>query len=54
MMHDPVYRERALKKINEYIAAGYRPYEDILFTFDDLDGNIDAQVLDNLIETFMR
>ncbi len=54
MMHDPRYREKALKKINEYIAAGYRPYEDILFTFDDLEGNIDAQVLDNLIEAFMR
>ena len=54
MMHDPHYREKAFRKINEYIAAGFRPYEDILFTFDDLDGNIDAQILDTLIETFMK
>jgi len=54
MMHDPRYRERAFEKMGAYIAAGYRPYEDIIFTFDDLDGSIDAQVLDALIENFMR
>ena len=53
MMHDEQYRKNALRKIAYYIENGYRPYEDILFTFDDLDGNIDAQVLDLLIESFM-
>ena len=53
MMHDPHYRETALQKIGTYVAAGFRPYEDILFTFDDLNGNIDAQVLDVLIDEFM-
>ena len=36
-----------------YIVNGYRPYEDILFTFDDLDGNIDARALELLIDHFM-
>lgn len=54
MMHDKQYRDRALYKIGAYIAAGYRPYEDVIFTFDDIDGNIDTQVLDNLINTFCR
>ena len=35
-----------------YIENGYRPYEDIVFTFDDLDGNIDAKNLETLIENF--
>lgn len=52
MMHDKQYRERAFQKIEAYIAAGYRPYEDILFTFDDLDGNINTQILDKLIDAF--
>lgn len=52
MMHDPEYREKALWKISTYIEDGYRPYEDILFTFDDLDGNIDAHNLDILITNF--
>ena len=52
-MHEEKYRESAMWKMEYYIANGYRPYEDILFTFDDLDGNIDAQVLDLLITNFM-
>ena len=54
MMHDPEYRENSMKKISAYIRNGFRPYEDIIFTFDDLDGNIDAQILDILIESFMK
>ena len=52
MMHNPEYREKALWKMSIYIANGYRPYEDIIFTFDDLDGNIDAKNLDTLISNF--
>lgn len=54
MMHDKQYRERAFQKIEAYIAAGYRPYEDIIFTFDDLDGNINTQILDKVIDAFCR
>lgn len=54
MMHDSKYRENAMRKIDTYISNGFRPYEDIIFTFEDLDGNIDAQILDALIEMFMR
>ena len=53
MMYDPEYRARATQKMGDYIAAGFQPYEDIIFTFDDLDGNIDAQILDVLIQTCM-
>lgn len=52
MMHNPEYREKALWKMSVYIENGYRPYEDIIFTFDDLDGNIDAKNLDILITSF--
>ncbi len=52
-MDDSEYRLKAMRKIEHYIVNGYRPYEDILFTFDDLSGNIDAQALDLLITNFM-
>ena len=54
MMHDAEYRERALWKMSTYIENGYRPYEDILFTFDDLNGNLDAKNLDILITNFCK
>ncbi len=53
MMHDPVYRGRAMEKMETYIENGYRPYEDILFAFEDLEGNIDAKNLDTLIDSFV-
>lgn len=52
-MDDPEYRRKAMWKMEYYIVNGYRPYEDILFTFDDLDGNIDARALELLIDHFM-
>ncbi|MBR3755608.1 MAG: hypothetical protein IKK48_00730 [Firmicutes bacterium] len=52
MMHNSEYREKALWKMFVYIENGYRPYEDIIFTFDDLDGNIDTKNLDILITSF--
>ena len=54
MMHNPDYRENALWKMSSYIENGYRPYEDILFTFDDLHGNIDAKNLDILLDSFCK
>ena len=54
MMDNPEYRERALWKMSTYIENGYRPYEDILFTFDDLNGTIDAKNLDILITNFCK
>lgn len=53
MMNDWEYRQNAMRKIEQYIASGYKPYEDIIFTFDDLGGNIDAQALDLLITNFL-
>lgn len=52
MMQDFKYRKKAMDKMETYIEHGYRPYEDIIFTFDDLDGHIDAKNLDILITNF--
>ena len=52
-MDDADYRRTAMWKMEHYIVNGYRPYEDILFTFDDMDGNINTQALDRLIHQFM-
>ncbi len=52
LMNNSEYREKALWKMSVYIENGYRPYEDIIFTFDDIDGNIDAKNLDTLITSF--
>lgn len=30
------------------------PYRDVFFTFEDLDGNIDTQFIDYLMETYFR
>jgi len=53
MMNNSEYRKNALWKIDVYLDAGYKPYEDILFTFDDFDGGIDTKNLDTLINSFL-
>ena len=53
MMNNSEYREKALWKINVYLEEGYKPYDDVLFTFDDADGGIDTQILDTLINSFL-
>lgn len=54
MMYDSKYRDHAFWKMSAYIENGYRPYEDVLFTFDDLNGNIDAKNLDILLTSFCK
>lgn len=52
MIHDESYRKKALWKIEAYLKSGFRPWENIIFTFDDLEGNIDAQLIDTILDTF--
>lgn len=46
------YLEECLWKIRLYINHGYIPWEDIIFTFDSQDGNIDAQQIGWMIDKF--
>ena len=38
LIGDEDYRDTCMWKIRTYLEFGYRPYEDILFTYDDKDG----------------
>lgn len=52
MIHDENYRKKAMWKIESYLKNGFKPWENIIFTFDDLDGNINAQLIDTILNTF--
>lgn len=52
MLGDADYMDRTMWKIRTYLEHGYRPWKDILFTFEDQYGNIDAGVIDKLISAF--
>lgn len=54
MMYNRKYRDDFAWKVHLYIKAGYMPYKDVFFTFEDLDGNIDTQFIDYLMETYFR
>ena len=54
MMYNRKYRDDFAWKVHLYIKAGYMPYRDVFFTFEDLDGNIDTQFIDYLMETYFR
>ncbi len=52
MMYNRKYRDDFAWKVHLYIKAGYMPYRDVFFTFEDLDGNIDTRFIDYLMETY--
>lgn len=52
LLVDEEYRNRALNKMELYFKNGYRMYEDILFTCDDLSGCINTQDISRLIDTY--
>ena len=39
-------------KLQMYIRNGYLPWKDVFFTFEDLDGNIDTKLIDEMIENY--
>lgn len=54
LIGDEEYRGTCMWKIRTYLEFGYRPYEDILFTYDDKDGHINTVDIDKVIESFCR
>lgn len=54
LIGDEDYRNTCLWKIQTYLEFGYRPYEDILFTYDDLDGHIKTVDIDKIIDSFCQ
>lgn len=52
MISDPIYREKFKRRLEQYILNGYMPWRDVFFTFDDIDGNIDTQAIQRMIETY--
>ena len=53
MMSNPEYREKFLKKLELYFTNGYKPWRDLILTFDDENGNIDSLEIDNIIDSFL-
>lgn len=54
MISDATYLQRCVEKIARYLAAGYKLWEDLIITFDALDNSIDTQLIDNIINTFLK
>ena len=54
MLDDPVYLEKAMKKIEAYIANGYIPGINLIITFESSKHPLDLKTVDKLIETFLK
>ena len=54
MLDDPVYLEKAMKKIEAYIANGYVPGINLIITFESSKHPLDLNTVDKLIETFLK
>ena len=52
MMSNPLYAEKNIGKLREYISNGYIPFENLLTTFESSDGGIDEVWIDRIIETY--
>lgn len=51
MMDNPVYSEKAIRKINTYTKAGYITGEDIIYTFETSGVPIDMKALVMILKT---
>ncbi|MBR3183102.1 MAG: hypothetical protein IKF61_01965 [Firmicutes bacterium] len=54
MLDDPVYLEKAMKKIEAYIANGYIPGINLIITFESSKHPLNLNTVDKLIETFLK
>ena len=52
MMGNDQYCASFTWKLQMYIRNGYLPWKDVFFTFEDLDGNIDTKLIDEMIENY--
>ena len=53
MLNDRIYLENQVWKFKKYIEFGYFPFSNILYTFDDENGNIDNELISHLIDLLM-
>ena len=51
-MNDPGYFETNIKRAYEYMADGYLPFRDIIFSYDYEDGSVDLLELDRILRGF--
>ncbi len=54
MIGNAEYMEDVMWKVKFYLENGFKPWEDIIFTFEDIYGNINTQLIDKIIEEFCR
>lgn len=54
MMFEPRYRNSAAWKVSQYIAHGFMPLDNIFFTYEDMNGNIDTRLIESVIDNNFR
>ena len=52
MMNNRDYYQAFFWKLRQYVDNGYTPWEDVFFTFNSSDGNINTQSIMRIIETY--
>ena len=52
MMNNHDYYQAFFWKLHQYIDNGYLPWEDVFFTFNSNDGNINTQYIMKMVETY--
>lgn len=53
MLGDEGYRKEFAERVSMYIAGGYVPCVDVIFTFDTSDGCLDASMIEAVIDDYM-
>ena len=53
-MGDPGYRDKHAWRIENYYLTGYIPNVNIFFTFDGLDGSVDGEVIQRIVDGWLR
>lgn len=54
MIDDPVYAEKAMKKIRTYEQNGYCVGLDLILTFESKNVPISQKQISNIIESFLK
>lgn len=53
MLGDEDYRQKFAERVSMYIAGGFVPGVDVIFTFDTADGALDAAMIEAVIDEYM-
>lgn len=53
LVNDPEYVKRMHAKLLKYQKAGIVPWDNLIMTFDNSEGSIDMQQIENIIKTFL-